>query len=90
MEPGNLTELRIAIVKQALQLTSEQMKYWPAVEEAIRARAEARRARIKDLMALSMEPPADRNFVTVLETRADNLSARAAALKKLADAWKAL
>src|SRR5262249_38652512 len=32
---------RIGIVKAVLQLTPEQAKYWPAVEEAIRARAQA-------------------------------------------------
>ena len=37
-----LTDARIGIVKAALQLTPEQTKYWPAVEDAIRARAQAR------------------------------------------------
>ena len=37
-----LTDARIGIVKAALQLTPEQEKLWPPVEEAIRARAEAR------------------------------------------------
>src|SRR5215470_2495987 len=32
---------RIGIVKAVLQLTPEQAKYWPAVEEAIRGRAQA-------------------------------------------------
>ena len=34
-----LTDARVAIVKSALQLTADQEKYWPAIEEAIRARA---------------------------------------------------
>ena len=33
------TDARIGIVKAALQLTPDQEKYWPAVEEAIRNRA---------------------------------------------------
>jgi hypothetical protein len=37
-----LTDARIGIVKAALQLTPEQEKLWPPVEEAIRARADAR------------------------------------------------
>src|SRR4051812_37160680 len=41
-----LTDARIAVVKAALQLTPEQQKLWPAVEEAIRARAAARQARL--------------------------------------------
>ena len=41
-----LTDARIGIVKAVLQLTPEQAKYWPAVEEAIRARAQTRYQRI--------------------------------------------
>ena len=41
-----LTDLRIDLVKAALQLTPEQEKLWPPVESAIRARAEDRKARI--------------------------------------------
>ena len=37
-----VTDARIGIVKAALQLTPEQEKLWPPVEDAIRARAEAR------------------------------------------------
>ena len=37
---GKLTDLRIDLVKAALQLTPEQAKYWPAVEDAIRSRAD--------------------------------------------------
>ena len=37
--------MRIDLVKAALQLTPDQQKYWPAVENAIRARAEDRKAR---------------------------------------------
>jgi hypothetical protein len=43
---NTLTNERIAIVKGALQLTPEQQKYWPAVEEAIRARAQMRQQRL--------------------------------------------
>jgi hypothetical protein len=41
-----LTNERIAVFKAALQLTPEQQKYWPAVEEAIRARAQTRETRL--------------------------------------------
>jgi hypothetical protein len=34
-----LTDVRIDIVKIALKMTPDQEKYWPAVEDAIRARA---------------------------------------------------
>ena len=43
---NTLMDLRIDLVKAALQLTPEQEKYWPAVENAIRARAEDRKARV--------------------------------------------
>ena len=35
----HLTDARIEIVKAALQLTPDQEKLWPPIEEAIRARA---------------------------------------------------
>jgi hypothetical protein len=34
-----LTNARVTMVKAALQLTSDQEKYWPAIEEAIRSGA---------------------------------------------------
>ena len=43
---GAFTNTRINVVKAALQLTPDQEKYWPAIEKAIRARAEHRRTRI--------------------------------------------
>ena len=44
-----LTDIRVGVIKAALQLTSEQEKLWPAVEEAIRARAETRQRRLAAL-----------------------------------------
>ena len=41
---NNLTDMRIDLVKAALQLTPEQEKLWPPVESAIRARAEDRKS----------------------------------------------
>ena len=41
-----LTDLRIDLVKGALQLTPEQTQYWPAIEDAIRNRAKNRQARL--------------------------------------------
>lgn len=40
---NTLTDMRIDLVKAALQLTPEQEKYWPAVESAIRSRADDRK-----------------------------------------------
>ena len=52
-----LTDFRIELVKGALQLTPDQAKYWPAVEEAIRARAKNRQARVaKTVETLGKRP----------------------------------
>ena len=86
----DVTDNRIEIVRAALQLRPDQMQYWPAVEDAIRARAEGRRERIENTMSRMEEGQFDRNFVQVLQNRADNLIARGAELKKLAEAWEPL
>ena len=93
-----LTDARIEITKAALQLTPDQEKNWPAVEEAIRNRAKNRQARIaKAAERLSemhdknpIEVLRDRNPVDFMQRRADALAQRAADLKKLADAWQPL
>jgi hypothetical protein len=91
---NSLTDMRVGIVKAALQLTPDQEKYWPAVEEAIRARAKNRQARLERVAELrdrgSMEAVRDRNPVELMQRRADALTQRAADLKKLADAWDPL
>jgi hypothetical protein len=91
---NSLTDARVGIVKAALQLTPEQEKYWPAVEEAIRARAKNRQARLERVAELRgsnpMEALHERNQVEIMQRRADALSQRAADLKKEADAWEPL
>ena len=83
-----LTDARIGIVKAALQLTPEQAKYWPAVEEAIRNRAMGRQTRLAALARLRDQ--GDRNPIDMVRHRADALAQRAAELKQLADAWQLL
>ena len=93
-----LTDARINLVKAALQLTPDQEKYWPAIEEAIRARAKDRQARLQNVEARltelrnksAVEALRDRNPVDFLHRRAEALAQRAADLKKLADAWQPL
>jgi len=72
-----------------LQLTPDQAKYWPAVEEAIRARAMARHQRLVDL-ASRLSGQREFNPVELMQARADALATRGANLKKLADAWQPL
>ena len=91
---NSLTDMRVGIVKAALQMTAEQEKYWPAVEEAIRARAKNRQARLERIAQLHDNGPIDalneRNPVELMQRRADLLVQRGADLKKLADAWDPL
>ena len=84
-----ITERRIDVVKAALQLTPAQQKYWPAVEAAIRGRADARRARLVQLAGYASDQR-ERTPLELLRDRADALTARGAALKKLVDAWQPL
>ncbi len=84
-----LTDARIGLVKAALQLTPEQERYWPAVEDAIRARSTGRQQRLGALRSrLSQQSEVDP--FALLQRRADNMAQRAAELKKLVDAWQPL
>ena len=83
-----LTDARIGIVKAALQLTPEQAKYWPAVEEAIRNRAMGRQTRLTALAR--QREQGDGDPIDMVRHRADALAQRSAELKQLADAWQPL
>jgi hypothetical protein len=84
-----ITDARIGIVKAALQLTPEQEKYWPALEQAIRDRAQARQQRMAALdTVLNQEQEVD--LFKLLKGRADALSQKAATLERLAAAWQPL
>jgi len=65
---NNLTDMRIDLVKAALQLTPEQEKLWPPVESAIRARAEDRKARVAKLQE-TVGRRADESRVETLRNR---------------------
>jgi hypothetical protein len=98
MDFTDLTDRRIDVVKTALQLTAEQEKYWPAVEEAIRTRAKGRQIRLTEAAARAeklqdlspIEILRNRNPVEFLQRRSNILAQRAAELKKLGDAWQPL
>jgi hypothetical protein len=95
---NTLTDLRLDLVKAALQLTPEQAKYWPPIESAIRARAQNRQARLAQIVETTgartdentVEAWRSRDAVAFLNRRADALAQRSADLKKLADAWQPL
>jgi hypothetical protein len=83
-----LTDARIAVVKAALQLTPDQAKYWPAIEDAMRARAQTRYARIAavaDQLASGQVDP-----VALFRGRAEALAQRSLELNKIVDAWEPL
>src|SRR5262245_4604161 len=93
-----LTDVRVALVKATLQLTPDQEKYWPAIEEAIHDRAKNRLTRLENITTGAadradrspLEVMRDRNPVEFLKRRADALVQRAADLNKLAAAWQPL
>jgi hypothetical protein len=91
---NSLTDLRVNLVKAALQLTPDQEKYWAPLEDAIRARAKNRQARLERVAELRdsgpMEVLGDRNPVDLMQRRADQLMQRGTDLKKVADAWQPL
>ena len=95
---SKLTDLRIDLVKAALQMTPDQTKLWPPVESAIRARAEDRQARLAKIVE-TVGKRADESRIEVLENRdpvafmqrrAEALAQRSADLNKLAEAWEPL
>jgi len=90
-----LTDARVDLTKASLQLTADQEKYWPAIEQAIRARAKNREARLMDAVKefgdrSRIEIIRDRNPVEFMQRRADAYAQRAADLKKLSEAWDPL
>jgi|SRR6185437_8124266 hypothetical protein len=93
-----LTDRRIDVVKNALQLTAEQEKYWPPIEEAIRLRAKGRQTRLADLTTRldkfresgPLEILSNPNPIEFLNWRSKQLGERAAEAKKVADAWQPL
>src|SRR5215472_630882 len=99
IEPNSITDLRVEVVKAALQLTPAQEKYWPAVEDAIRTRAKHRVTRLEGLANRvsdlhDSDNPVEqiliRNPADFMNRRADALAQRSGDLKKLAEAWQPL
>jgi hypothetical protein len=88
---NTLTDARIGIAKAMLQMTPEQARFWPPIEEAIRNSAESRYRRIAQRRALADQTgEREPDPIAIMRTRAEALSERGAHLKKLADAWQPL
>ena len=81
-----VTDARIAAFKAALKLAPAQEKDWPAVEQALRDISKERIARREARGTAGQRTDA----IERLRDRADALTTRAAALRRLADAEKPL
>jgi zinc resistance-associated protein len=79
-------EARLAALKAGLMLTPEQVRSWPAFEQAAR---DLSKQRIDRRIAMRSAPPSD-DPVERLRSRATAMSETGAALKKLADATEPL
>ena len=87
------TNAHIAALKTGLQLTPEQEKNWPPVETAIRDLAKQRQDRMaqrRERMNERRSGAAQPDAIDLLRRRADAMTARAAGLKRLADAAEPL
>ena len=95
---NKLTDLRIDLVKSALQLTPDQQKLWPPVENTIRSNAEDRQARFAKVAETvgkrADESPVEvmhnRDPIAFMQRRSQALAQRSADLNKLAVAWEPL
>src|SRR3974390_1472630 len=93
-----LTDLRVDLIKAALQMTPDQAKLWPPIENAIRARAENRQARLAKIVETMgkradespIEVLGNRDPIAFMQRRAEALAQRSADLNKLAEAWQPL
>ena len=100
VDQNSLTDMRVDLVKAALQLTPEQEKLWPPVESAIRSNAEDRRGRIakiqetvgirSDQNQSRADVMRNRDPIAFLQRRSQALAQRSADLDKLAEAWQPL
>jgi LTXXQ motif family protein len=97
-DQNTLTDMRVDLVKAALQLTPEQEKLWPPVESAIRSGVQDRKARIAKVKETvgkradqsSVETLKNRDPIAFLQRRSEALAQRSADLDKLAEAWQPL
>ena len=82
------TDLRVGIMKRALQLTPEQEKHWAPFEEALKSWSEARQKRLAVLREHVRKRDVD--LFQLLRERAENLAQKSAELKKIVDAGQPL
>jgi len=83
------TDARVAALKAGLQLTPDQEKKWPAVEQAVRDMAKAQQERKAKWREGAKEEKSE-DAIARIRARADAMTQRAADLRKLADAAEPL
>jgi hypothetical protein len=82
-----LMDARMGYVKAGLQLTPDQAKFWPAVEDAMRARAQTEDTQmtaLADQLVREVDP------IALYRVRASAMAQRSADMKRLVDAWEPL
>ena len=77
------TDARVAALKAGLQLTPDQEKKWPVVEQAIRDMAKTRQERMAAWRERSKGEKED--AIARIRARADAMTQRAAELRKFAE-----
>lgn len=89
-----LVDARVAAIQAGLKLTSDQQRYWPAVEQAIRAMAAERMARFERQREAWASRGGDDDkrpdFMERIERRAQRVTERAEAMKALSAAVRPL
>lgn len=89
-----LVDARVAAVQAGLKLTPDQQRYWPAVEQAIRAMAAERIARVERRREAwaSRDGNDDKrpDFMERIERRAQRVTERAEAMKAFSSALRPL
>jgi hypothetical protein len=82
-----LMDQRMAFVRTGLQLTPDQAKYWPAVEEAMHARAQTQ---YTQMSALADQLVREVDPIALYREQAGAMAQRSADMKRLVDAWEPL
>lgn len=89
-----LVDARVAAIQAGLKLTTDQQRYWPPVEQAIRAMAAERFARFERQREAWASRGGDDDkrpdFMERIERRAQRVTARAEAMKALSTAVRPL
>ena len=86
---GAFADARIAALHAGLQLNADQEKSWPAFEQAMRELSKMRIERlaaVRDQQQAQQQQAPSANPIERLQRRAEAMTTRGAALKRLADA----